>query len=531
MQFLSNLALTAFPPPEKIIIIGASHEELSFGDASKISAAVSRVQTATGKTVLIESYAISGHTTAQARAVQWPAVLAANANTPRNGRVLVIIACGGNDITPLVPLDSPSDFVALDAAVENIEWLVSQVEAQSWDWHLMDLSWRDYNPPSCRINRSAGSWPFVERVDRAITARRYAGYQVRRHIDGSAWGNVYGWMRNNRQYLSGDGVHPADPDGQAAYRNFVCDNVIIPAVLGTRPAVITPRDETYPISITVTANVTESSVVPTITATHQGTAYAVLAARGTVLSAAQIIAGTGVVAACNLEITGQYIDAARTMPTLTGAGGTYDLLTLFVADTTQQSSISRVPVSATAAPRTLMVFGSQSSTTSVTGANLLKHDAAAGKTWGGLLDTTGAASPIILSTPSPFDTAAENGVAALAALPLFPAGSGTGSWIIGATQSASIRIDGLTAGGIYQVAAAGVRSEATDAGNRITYLSANGVTGSYNGSQASSGGVLPSVTLNGVVADANGRITLTVSRGSDASYFAYVGALSVQKTG
>ena len=530
-KFLSNLSLSAFPPVEKIIIIGASHEALSFGDASKVSAAVSRVQAATGKTVAIESYAVSGHTTAQARAVQWTAALAANAATQRNGRVMVIIACGGNDITPLVPIDSASDYAALDAAVENIEWIIAQVEAQGWDWHLQDLSWRDYNPPACRVNRNAGSWPFVERVDRAITARRYAGYQVRRHPDGSAWGNVYAWMRNNRHLLSGDGIHPSDPDGITAYRNFVCDNVIIPAVMGVRPAVIVPRDETYPITLNVTVNVVESSVTPTVTSSHQGTAYAVLADRGATLTAAQIIAGTGGIAACNLSVTGQYIDTPRAMPTLTGAGGTYDLMTVFVADTTQQSDIGRVPVSATAAPRTLMVFGSATATTSVAGANLLKHDSTPGKTWSGLLDTTGAASPIVVSTPSPFDTSSENGVAGLSALPLFPAGSGTGSWIIGATLSAAVRIDGLTAGGVYQIAAAGVRADASDAGNRITYLNANGVSGSYNASQAASGGVLPSAALNNVVADANGRITMTVSRGSDVSYFAYLGALSVQRTG
>ena len=531
LQFLSNLALSAFPPVEKVIIIGASHEAMAFGDSTKIAAAVSRVQSATGKTVAIESYAVSGHTTAQARSVQWPAVIAANSATQKNGRVLVIIACGGNDITPIVPIDSPADYAALDAAADNIEWIVTQVEGQGWDWHLHDLSWRDYNPPSCRINRAAGSWPFVERVNRAITARRYAGYQVRRHPDGSAWGNVYAWMRNNRQILSADGIHPSDPDGITAYRNFVVDYVIVPAVQGTRPPVIVPRDETYPISLGVTVNVVESSITPSVTASHQGTAYSVLAARGAALTAAQIIAGTGGIAACNLAITGQYIDTARTMPTLSGAGGTYDLLTVFVADTTQQSSISRIAVSATAASRTLMVFGSPTATTSVAGANLLKYDATPGKTWTGLVDTTGAASPIVLSTPSPFDTSAENGVASLAADPLFPAGSGTGSWIMGATLSGAVRIDGLVAGGLYQIAAAGVRADSSDAGNRVTYINADGVTGSYNASQASASGVLPSVTLNNVAADANGRITITISRGANTSYFAYLGALSVQRTG
>jgi len=530
-KFLANLALNAFPPVERVIVLGASHEALLFGTPTKIADAVARVQSATGKTIVIENYAVDGANSKSVRDNQWPAAVAANSATPRNGKTLVILACGGNDVSPIAPIDSNADLAAIDAAGQHIEWMIDQIESRGWDWHLQDLSWRDYNPPSCRLNRALGSWPWVERVDRAITARRYAGYQVRRHPDGSAWGNVYAWMRNNRHLLSGDGIHPSDPDGITAYRNFVCDNVIIPAVMGVRPAVIVPRDETYPITLNVTVNVVESSVTPTVTASHQGTAYAVLADRGATLTAAQIIAGTGGIAACNLSVTGQYIDTPRAMPTLTGAGGTYDLMTVFVADTTQQSGIGRVPVSATAAPRTLMVFGSATATTSVAGANLLKYDSTPGKTWSGLLDTTGAASPIVVSTPSPFDTSSENGVAGLSALPLFPAGSGTGSWIMGATLSAAVRIDGLTAGGVYQIAAAGVRADASDAGNRITYLNANGVSGSYNASQAASGGVLPSATLNNVVADANGRITMTVSRGSDASYFAYLGALSVQRTG
>ena len=325
-------------------------------------------------------------------------------------------------------------------------------------------------------------------------------------------------------------VLPSDPDGITAYRNFIVDYVIVPAVQGTRPPVIVPRDETYPVNVGVGVTLSGATLSPVITPSHQGTAYALIVPRGGNASQGQIIAGTGGLAARNVSVTGLSSDTTLALPSVAPTGGygdDVDILSVLVADTNQPSSIVRKTAGE---GRVLMIFGSQTATTSVQGMfNLLKWSIAGGYRWSGLKDRAGNDSPIYIETPTPFDTAAENGDATLSAGILFPVASGTGSWIT--TGTASIRIFGLVPGATYSLACAGVRSDVSDAGNRITYLNANGVSGSYNASQAASGGVLPSATLNNVVADANGRITMTVSRGSDASYFAYLGALSVRRTG
>ena len=529
LNFLANLALSAFPPVERVIVLGASHEVQALGSPAKISDAVARVQAATGKTIALECYAVDGANTKSVRDNQWPAAVSANSATPRNGKTLVIIACGGNDVSPIAPLDSNADFATIDAAGQHIEWMIDQIEARGWDWHLQDLSWRDYNPPSCRINRSLGSWPWVERINRGITARRYAGYQVRRHPDGSAWGNAYAWMRNNRQYLGADGVHPTDPAGSTAYRNFIVDYVIVPAVQGTRPPVLVPRDETYPVNVGVGVTFSGATLSPVVTPSHQGIAYALVVPRGGAATQAQIVAGSGGLAACNANVTGTNIDTALSLPAVTPTGGygdDVDILSVLVADTNQSSPITRKTAGD---GRVLMIFGSQAATTSVQGLfNLLKWSIAGGYRWSGLKDRAGNDSPIYIETPTPFDTAAENGDPTLSAGILFPVASGTGSWIT--TGTASIRIFGLVPGATYSLSCAGVRSDTSDAGNRITYINANGVTGNYNASKtaAVAAGALPSVTLT-VQADVVGKITMTVARGSDPSWFGYISALSIQR--
>ena len=530
-QFLSNLALTGFPPVERVIVLGASHEAMALGTPEKITDAVARVQASTGKTIVIESYAVDGANSKSVRDNQLPVALAANAATPRNGKTLVIIACGGNDVSPIAPMDSDADIAVIDAAGQHVEWMIDQIEARGWDWHLQDLSWRDYNPPTCRINRNAGSWPWVDRINRGITARRYAGYQVRRHPDGSAWGNAYAWMRNNRQYVGADGIHPTDPVGVTAYRNFIVDYVIVPAVQGTRPPVLVPRDETYPINVGVGVAFSGATLSPVVTPSHQGTAYALVVPRGGAATQAQIIAGSSGLAACNASVTGLSIDNALSLPAVTPTGGygdDVDILSVLVADTTQSSQIVRKTAGE---GRVLMIFGSQTATTSVQGVyNLLKWSIAGGYRWSGLRDRAGNDSAIYIETPTPFDTAAENGDVTLSAGILFPVASGTGSWIT--TGTASIRIFGLVPGATYSLALAGVRSDVSDAGNRITYINANSVTGNYNASKtaAVAAGALPSVTLT-VVADVVGKITMTVARGTDVSWFGYLSALSIQRIG
>lgn len=506
------------PTVEHVIILGASHEVNSFGTSDLRNNAIARVLAATGKTITISSYAQSGQGTGHLLNSQWPTAKAAElATAPAGPRTLVIVGIGGNDVTPIIPIDGASDEAVLTTGRDRIISVINEIDAIGWDWHLMDLTWRDYNPPACRSNRNLGSYPWVERVNRAINRDYYAGYRRRVHADGSAWGNTYAFTRNNRQYLHTDGNHMTDPVGRAAYRNFIVDNVIVPSILKNAPPVLLPRDETYPLSANISASVVDGTEYVRVTSTHQGTLHV-----GPAGSSQSALMATDPA----VTVTGTGID--KQVSVVVGGAGS----AIFVADTGSVSSVQ----SLTPAHDAVLFVMRQATPSGLQNVNDVLSWSAGAKVLAAvnaLGQTTGISLHYINVGRGASDTL---GVAAMSAPPKFPEGAAAGYHYAAYQEGLfdpflEFELRGLVPGSTYRITCAGVRTGTTDDGKRGTALISGATEATYNAAQSSSSGNLPHAYIDVVASDAgviNAKIQTTVSL-TDGSRFAYLSAMCVQQ--
>lgn len=329
-----------------IMITGASQETDALGgginvQSSQVIDAQSRILAATGKNVVIHQYAVSGTNVAHLVSTQWPQIKAAHSSLGGNGKVLVVLASGGNDITPNVPITLPNQHLINQKAA--LLGVIAEIEALGWDWCLSDLTFRDYASPTYQLDRTKGSWAWVTAVSKAINATRQKLWGRNWvYADGTSWLNAYSLTRNNRQMLVSDGIHHTDP-GKTMYRNFLVDNVFVPAITGVPAIEALPRDETFPLVYTINGvTVSETTLVVSSMATHQGTSHIGVYASGSTPTAAQVVAGngTGFVSKTSATRDGTLIDKAgsQTVSGLSG-GTTYAIKAVFVSDAGQTSAV------------------------------------------------------------------------------------------------------------------------------------------------------------------------------------------------
>lgn len=281
---------------DRVVIMGASLETDAFGEIAsapspKVIAAENRILALTGRRVSIYQRAVSGANTAHMVSVQWKKFLEENHAFPADGKTLIIIGIGGNDITPNVPILLPNqNLINQRNALTKV---TREIEAKGWDWCLLDLSWRDYNAPSARVDRAMGSWQWIEAVSRPInSSRRKLWNRTWAYENGTSWGDVYTLTRNNRQMLR-DGIHFTS-DGILKYQNYLINAVIVPAITGVPLPQVTVRDETTRLSYKINNVISDEKILQvSTTASHQGTAYIGIYMVDSTPNASEVMAGVG----------------------------------------------------------------------------------------------------------------------------------------------------------------------------------------------------------------------------------------------
>jgi hypothetical protein len=232
------------PPIEYLLVVGASQEVDALGTNDAAGApkrqalvdyVVSAVPAAAGKfTVYNES--VSGRPTGGAK-INWDGTIKAKYHPdtgttplPRGGRTLVLFNCYGNDVTPRIPYDA-SDDSYIASVKADIEAMIDDCIALGWDWHLADLSFRDYNDNTMETP-SNGAYPFLQRIGYAIT--RTQPFTNRKFADGTSWLDLYHLARDNAEALVTDGIH-FKTEYVATFRKWIADRIVIPSWTRTPP--------------------------------------------------------------------------------------------------------------------------------------------------------------------------------------------------------------------------------------------------------------------------------------------------------
>lgn len=543
-------APTALAALEHIIILGASLEAGAFGgtidgQGAEVVAAQNRIKDSTGKTVTIHQRAVSGHNTANLVATQWPATKAAHGSLPGDGKTLVMIGIGGNDVSGIVPITTPNQTLINSKA--SIKSIITEIEAKGWDWCLLDLSWRDYNSPICQRDRTKGSWPWVTEVSRSINSTRNKRWgRAWTYTNGASWGDSYSFVRNNRQILAaGDAVHYTD-DGYIKFRNELVDTVFIPAVTGLPAPQKFPRDETFELVFGITSQtVTGTSISIQTTSTHQGTAHIALYSSSANPTAAQVVAGngTGFLSKVSAVRNGTTIDKP-VIQNLSGpaANTAYKICAVFVSDAQQTSAVSTVNITtgaAVASTNPVVILFRQDSQTSPR-ANINTLTSAADVLSNGIklqnaVDLVGTASGITLSVTAPFNQVNNTGNSGLSISNMFNAGELSESWYVD-TSTAAITLSGLDPVKSYTLTFAASRNvpstDATRTGDITittgTVVNSGVATKVLNAANPSSGTVAPSVSFV-VTPNVGGMVSFSLKRSSgNTTGFAYLGGLYIQ---
>lgn len=545
--YLNATPAAAVAPLDRVIILGASLETGAFGglvntQSTEIIAAQNRILAMTGKAVTIHQYAVSGQDLNGTVNTSWPKALSEQAALPGNGRTLVIIGSGGNTITGS---SRPLSASVLSTAKAQLQTMIDQIEAKGWDWCLFDLSWRNYSAPLNQYDRTQGAWPWITGVTRSINAARkklWGRNWV--YPDGASWGDLYALYRNNVQILA-DEVHPSD---YLLTRNYVIDNVMIPAITGVPVDQRFIRDEAYPLGLTTgTPTVSGTTLTLPSMATHQGTLHLALYAAGSNPSAAEVVAGngTGYLTKVAAGRNGTTIDKVVQQGVTAPANSTnYVLAAVFVSDARQTSGV--VLNNVTSGVATGGGGGSGSTSPVVM---LLRQDKIAspraninqlsvtedlttpGLKLANAVRLDGTPSGIGYTQVNGFNQVNAAGQSANLVPGYFQAGELNQSWYVD-LGTANVNLTGFTAGQSYQIMFAASRdvpsTDATRTGD-VTITSgtvAGAATQTLNAANPASGLTAGNVTFT-VTAPANGVIGFQFKRTAGNSGFGYIGGIHI----
>lgn len=529
---------------EHIVILGASLETGAFGGGidtqnTEVVYAQNRIQAATGKSVTIHQYAVSGQDLQGTVSTSLPKALSEQANLPGNGRTLVILGSGGNTIS-----GSAKPTPGQTLINSKSQWLsaIAQIEAKGWDWVLFDLSWRNYDAPRTQYDRGYGSWLWNTQVVKSINAsrNRFWGRQWT-YADGTSWGDLYTLYRNNVQMLA-DEVHPSD---YLVTRNYMIDSVMIPAITGVPLAQRLPRDEVYPLTYSVgTPAVTQRSIAVPSTASHQGVSHVALYAAGSTPTAAQVIAGngTGFVAKVSAGRNGTTIDSAVSQTVVGAADSTpYVVASVFVSDAQQTSAVVTrtattgvgTPVSTTPVVilmRQDSINGGRANTNVLTAANALTD---AGTKIANAVDLSGVPSGIGYVQVTGFNQVNAAGQSAYSVPGFFVAGELNQSWYVD-LGTANVNLTGFTPGRSYKLTFAANRDVPSTDLTRTGDLTitagtvAGGVTTqTLNAANPPSGTTAASINFT-ITPTAGGVISFSFKRTPGNTGFGYLGGIHIQ---
>jgi hypothetical protein len=511
--------------------MGASLETNSFGAkgaaSTLIDLAKARIFAATGKNVSIYQQAISGANTSSLTNTQWPAVKAETPSLPGGGKTLVIFAAGGNDTTGQVPLTpgAAKQTTARDATLA----IISEIEAKGWDWCQVDLTWRDYNLPNCRYDKTQGTWIWVQEVDKTINLNRTRPYRSWVQSDGSCWANGYAFVRNNRQNINQDGIHFNDPL-MAMWRNFLCDYAFIPAITGVAPPIVYARDEAYPLVYSMSAAAYGNSIQAITNSTHQGASHVAVYSSGSTPTAAEVLSGTGAgfVSKLGEYRVGTTIDN-NVRQTINGLASStaYVVCAVFINDANITSAVKTANVTTAAATLTspiLVIYGTSASVHTPTNINVLRSNTANTN----LINRTGASTGIGIKFNTNPVSSQGYGNTTLSVGPEIPVDAITTSSYIASTAMI-MEISGLTVGKAYVLTMAS-GSNVTDLNDSVKLADIGIVLGTiidggpsvrtYNSYLPPA---IPATTVAGNVSfavqpDATGKIQFSVVKNPAANY-------------
>lgn len=520
-------------PIGRVVFVGASIIEQTFGrNLATPHAARTAAFRAAGLAVDVYGYGWSGATVASIR----PRVVEALAAHPEG--TLFVIHIGGNNVTATRPFASASASQKT-AIASDYAALIADIGARKGDVILCPTTFRTYQDaadiaalPAPRdavfADEALGSRPYND----AIFIPAIAAWRPETiNTDGNPVVDLYNATRNvYESYVSGDGVHPANPAGRDILAQVMIDRLGWAIGAAPVPAPILPR------SVALAAPV--NTAPPVISGVAQ---------EGQVLTGTTG-AWTGTPAP---GFTRQWRRGGVDIPGATGATYTLvavdvgSMITLRVTATNSEgsaSATSAATATVTAVPsvpaRTLIVnFGNAPA--GFLGTNIVAADVRSAlnptRPPVALTYDDGTASPYTLLVAHPASAISNNtynnnvgggratGVAAYDGTLFNTAIYGSSIFADMVSGPFTLTLGGLTPGGAYALTFGASRGGTSAV--RITEITDGSVTISYNATQDPP----PAPVTGSFVADAAGEITLTVSNpaGGAINTWAYLGGMQV----
>jgi len=236
---VQSLLGSSYLPVEHLVLIGASIEVGTydgFGTTELYSRIATTVPAAAGRVTLYNE-SVSGRPNGSAKSA-WDSTILSKYSTggstplPYNSKTMVVFLCYGNDISNAYPYTSADD--AAIAVVRNqILSMIADCEARGWDWHVPDLSFRDYQHLEFEA-LGANVLPWVNAVSRQINLSKANQYKNRYFTNGASWYNLYSTMMRNASLLK-DPVHPETGATAGPLRQALVDSIIAPSWSGIAP--------------------------------------------------------------------------------------------------------------------------------------------------------------------------------------------------------------------------------------------------------------------------------------------------------
>ncbi|MDO6385568.1 hypothetical protein [Uliginosibacterium sp. 31-12] len=221
-------------PVRNIILLGASIENFTFNtaaDTTDIQSRIAAAVPAAAGQVTFYNESVNGRTVDGAK-THWDGTIRAKYSTggatplPYDSSTMVLLMCYGNDITNMKPYGASDD--ALIATINaDLTAIINDCNARGWDWHIVDISWRDYGN-NCFEDESAGAAPFRDRIAHALNLSLTHPYKNRFYPDGTSWLDYYHlWMRH-ASFLT-DEVHNAPGVMSNPIRQEIVDKIVVPS--------------------------------------------------------------------------------------------------------------------------------------------------------------------------------------------------------------------------------------------------------------------------------------------------------------
>lgn len=525
----------AVPPvaPARVVFVGASIIEQTFGrNLATPNAARTAEFRAAGLAVDVYGYGVSGANTASIR----PRVAEALAAFP--AQTLFVIHIGGNNVSATRPYATAS-LAARNAIAVDYAGLIADIGARKGDVILCPTTFRTYEDtpdiaalPAPRdavfTDEALGSRPYND----AIFIPAIAAWRPETiNTDGNPVVDLYNATRNAYEtYVSGDGVHPANPAGRDILAQVMIARLGWAIHAGPVPAPILPRTVTQAAPVNtalpvISGAAQEGQVLTATTGLWTGTPAPSLARQwqrdGVAISgavgASYLLVAADLGQAISLQVSasnsaGVVSATSAATALVTAAGGTGPAKTLIV-------NFGNVPAGFLGT--TIVANDVRSALNPTRPPVALKHD-------------DGTASPYTLLVAHPAASISNNtynnnvgggrltGVAGYDGTLFNDAIYGSSIFADMVSGPFTLTLAGLVPGAAYGLGFGGSRAAT---GGRITQVSDGVVTISYDATATPP----PAPVSASFVADAAGVITLSVTNpaGVAINTWAYLGGMQV----